>query len=213
MSISVPLAVTMMIGTAERALIARQTSIPESFGSMRSSRTRSGWTASNLLSASGPSRAIVTSNPSRAESEHERVDERLLVFCKENRDGVPCRARPLERLSDSDITAHRVWGLRELGLSGSLQLVLRRHDELEGGSLTLSRLDLDAPLVVGCHMPDDRKAEPGPTGLAAPALVDPVEALEDAVEVTRRDPDSVIDDGMATSSPVTLASNSTVPPS
>ena len=44
----------------------RHTSIPDSLGSIRSSRTRSGSTSSNRRRASVPSRATVTSNPSRA---------------------------------------------------------------------------------------------------------------------------------------------------
>ncbi len=65
MSISVPLAVTMMIGTDDRARMERHTSIPESRGSMRSSSTRSGLTEAKSRRASLPSRATVTSKPSR----------------------------------------------------------------------------------------------------------------------------------------------------
>ena len=64
MSISAPLAVTMMMGTFERARMARQTSIPESLGSIMSSSTMSGLVSSKSWRASRPSRATVTLNPS-----------------------------------------------------------------------------------------------------------------------------------------------------
>ena len=65
MSISAPLAVTMMIGTWLRLRSWRHTSMPDTFGSITSSSTRSGWTASNRSSAWAPSRATCTRKPSR----------------------------------------------------------------------------------------------------------------------------------------------------
>ena len=65
MSISLPLAVTMMIGTDERRRSSRHTSMPDTLGSITSSSTRSGFTASKMSSASAPSRATWTRNPSR----------------------------------------------------------------------------------------------------------------------------------------------------
>ena len=65
MSISLPLAVTMMIGTEERRRSSRHTSMPDTLGSITSSSTRSGPTASNTSSASAPSRATLTRKPSR----------------------------------------------------------------------------------------------------------------------------------------------------
>ena len=65
MSISVPLAVTMMMGTEDWARMERQTSIPDKRGSIRSNRTRSGSSEAKRRRASLPSRATVTSNPSR----------------------------------------------------------------------------------------------------------------------------------------------------
>ena len=38
----------------------------------------------------------------------------------------------------------------------------------------------------------DREPEPGPAGLAASGAVDAVEALEDPLEIARRDPDAVV---------------------
>ena len=64
-SISAPLAVTMMIGTWLRLRSCRQTSMPLIRGSITSSRTRSGFTTSKRSSASKPSVATSTWNPSR----------------------------------------------------------------------------------------------------------------------------------------------------
>ena len=64
MSISVPLAVTMMMGTRERVRIDRQTSTPDILGSIRSKRRMSGSVSSYRRSASAPSRATMTRNPS-----------------------------------------------------------------------------------------------------------------------------------------------------
>ena len=56
----------MMIGTALRARICRQTSVPESFGSSRSSSTRSNACESAASTACSPSRATATSKRSRS---------------------------------------------------------------------------------------------------------------------------------------------------
>ncbi len=61
MSTSESFAVSMMIGTLERVRICRQTSVPESPGSMRSSRTRSGFSESNFDRAVTPSAATAVS--------------------------------------------------------------------------------------------------------------------------------------------------------
>ena len=66
MSISDPLAVTMMIGTWLRLRSWRHTSMPLIRGSITSSSTMSGATASNMSSACGPSDATSTRKPSRA---------------------------------------------------------------------------------------------------------------------------------------------------
>ena len=65
MSISAPLAVTMMIGTWLRLRSCRQTSMPLMRGSITSSSTRSGLTMSKRSRASKPSIATSTWNPSR----------------------------------------------------------------------------------------------------------------------------------------------------
>jgi hypothetical protein len=59
-------AVNMMIGTALPARRRRQTSRPSSFGSMMSRTTRSMSSLAKRASASSPSRACTTRNPSRS---------------------------------------------------------------------------------------------------------------------------------------------------
>ena len=54
----------------------------------------------------------------------------------------------------------------------------------------LAGVDLDPTLVVAGHVADDGQTEPGAAGVAAAAVVDPVEALEDPVEVAGRDADA-----------------------
>src|SRR3990170_7164854 len=56
----------MMIGTAESALIARQTSSPDISGSMRSRITSEGCSARSSSRARRPSAATVTLNPPRS---------------------------------------------------------------------------------------------------------------------------------------------------
>jgi hypothetical protein len=64
LSTSSSLALTMITGTFETALIRRHTSVPGSPGSIRSSSTMSAPFRSNSVSASGPVAAIATSYPS-----------------------------------------------------------------------------------------------------------------------------------------------------
>ena len=59
-------AVSMMIGTLLEARRRLQTSSPSSFGSIRSSTTRSKRSSEKRASASSPSRACTTRNPSRS---------------------------------------------------------------------------------------------------------------------------------------------------
>src|ERR1700683_2866649 len=82
--------------------------------------------------------------------------------------------------------------------SGSQSLVpigLQGEHQGEGGPLTLARLDLDAALVVVGHVTDDGQTEPGATGVSAPSVVDPIEPLEDSIEVTGGYPGAVIGHG------------------
>ena len=84
MSISAPLAVTMMIGTWLFLRSCRHTSMPEILGSITSSRTRSGRTMSKRSRASYPSTATSTGNPSRRETDRQGLDEARLVLDDED---------------------------------------------------------------------------------------------------------------------------------
>ena len=86
MSISVPLAVTMMMGTCERARMVRHTSMPDILGSMRSSRRMSGVRLLEELqrlvavAGHGDPEALV------GQSDHQRLDEGLLVLGQQHLD-------------------------------------------------------------------------------------------------------------------------------
>ena len=90
MSTSASLAVSMMIGTPDSARMIRQTSTPDSSGSIRSRRTRSGRSARNSASAC----AAVGRGDGTVALEIERFDQRLakrrLVVHDEDR---ACHAR------------------------------------------------------------------------------------------------------------------------
>src|ERR1700687_4713249 len=62
----------------------------------------------------------------------------------------------------------------------------------EQRSLSLARLDGHVPAVGLRAGATDRKAEPGPAGVATARAVHAVEALEDPFEIAGRDPDAVI---------------------
>ena len=68
----------------------------------------------------------------------------------------------------------------------------RARAERERRALALARLDGDLAAVGLRDVAHDRQTEPGAAGVAAARPVDPVEALEDPLEVARRDPDAVI---------------------
>lgn len=65
LSVTVPLAVTMMIGTSVLPLSVRHTSLPSRSGRERSSSTMSGFISPATLSASAPLRTIVGWKPFR----------------------------------------------------------------------------------------------------------------------------------------------------
>ena len=81
------------------------------------------------------------------------------------------------------------------------RLERHRHRAGPGGdpqrerrALALGAVDVHRAAVVGGHVAHDRQTEAGAAGLAAAGPVDAVEALEDAVEVARRDADAVVGD-------------------
>jgi hypothetical protein len=65
------------------------------------------------------------------------------------------------------------------------------HDEAEGRALAEAGVDPHLALVVRGDVADDGQAEPGASGGRLRALVDPVEPLEDPLEVGLGDADAV----------------------
>jgi hypothetical protein len=109
-SISLLLAVTMMIGTLVLVRSSRHTSIPDLSGNQMSSSTRSGRTRSNIARPSMPSRATVTRKPSRLRPDHQRLDEGLLVLDHQHSEGFRHDALLLsigERVSVKAVAAVR----------------------------------------------------------------------------------------------------------
>ena len=136
----------------------------------------------------------------------------------------PSRSRPTTSASTKDSSSSarrtRVWAGTSscrrrrpcsrrhsypLGLGHSVvsrSAVYRASRSGEGRALALARVDLDPALVVAGDVADDREAEPGAAGRPAPAVVDPVEALEDPLEVAGRDADPLV--GTATTTVVAV---------
>src|SRR5581483_11365640 len=168
------------------ARMERQTSIPDKRGSMRSSNTRSGSTEANSRRASLPSRATVTANPSRA-----RPTIRASM-----KDSSSSASRTFVRASSAatgwtELTAGAPVTRRAAPCSCRV-LRRAREDEGEGRSLPLAGVDLDPALVVARHVADDRETEARAAGVAAAPVVDPIETLEDALEVAGRDTDAAV---------------------
>ena len=85
MSISEPLAVTMMIGTRLRLRSSRHTSMPETRGSITSSSTRSGCTTSKSVEGLGAVAGDLHPEALALEADGEGVDEAVLVLDDEDR--------------------------------------------------------------------------------------------------------------------------------
>ena len=164
----------MMIGTCDFARIWRHTSTPEIRGSMTSSSTSPGRTASNRSSASGPSTATSTRKPSRSSATRQRVAVRLLVVDDEDQ---RCLGHQ-RRLSSCTGTV--------------ISTPSSGNDEPERRALPFHGLDRDLAAVRLDDVAHDGEPEPGSTGRAAARLIDAVEALEDPFEVAARDPDALI---------------------
>ena len=164
----------MMIGTLERCRSARHTSVPDSPGSIRSSSTRSAPVRSNLASASGPVAATRPRSPP----------------------GAACTTSASENDSSSSTTStpghcgvepHRRAGQRPA--DGVRQTVGTR-----AAAVNVDRSTRSTPTaaVVGRDVLDDGQPEPGAAGGARSGRVDPVEALEDPVQVRLGDADALI---------------------
>src|SRR4051812_3256608 len=166
----------MMIGTRERERSSRHTSMPDTLGSITSSRTMSGWVASKRARASAPSRAAWTRNPSRlsptvkASTNDSSSSTTITVAASATRSFPFTRGLPADR-------AHAC---------------CRRDSKREYGSLAFPRYHAHPSLVIVGHVPDDCQAESGTTSVACAGPVDPVKALEDAVEVAGGNADAVV---------------------
>ena len=125
MSISVPLAVTMMMGTGERARMARHTSIPDILGSMMSSSTRSGSMASKSCQRLGPVPGHVHVEALTPEPDDQGVDEGLLVLGHEHRHRPG--AVPASRSGAPRRSAQRVASRGARARRGGLESALRRR--------------------------------------------------------------------------------------
>ena len=152
--------------------------MPETFGSITSSSTRSGATASNRSSASTPSRATWTRKPSRCSP----------TVSASTNDSSSSTTSTVGSWVIVLILPPR-WSVTPTGPGPA------GMRECERGALALVRLHPDLAAVVGGDVADDRQAETGAAGLAAAGPVDPVEALEDALEVALGDADAVVGHG------------------
>src|SRR5690606_37167580 len=70
--------------------------------------------------------------------------------------------------------------------------VAARQHQAEGGALALAALHHDLAPMVGGHVAHDGQAQPRAARVAAAGPVDPVEALEDALEVAAGDADALV---------------------
>src|SRR4051812_15318835 len=165
----------MMMGTWLRFRSCRQTSMPDTFGSITSRSTRSGFTTSNRSRACAPSRATCTRNPSRRRP----------------------TVKASMKLSSSSTTSTVV----SVTLTRSTCFLQERHGDRpgtdgdaqrEGGAPAFLRGDRHAATVVGGHVAHDGETQAGAARLAAAGPVDPVEALEDPVEIASGDPDAAV---------------------
>ena len=77
----------MMIGTCDRRRSSRQTSMPDTFGSMTSSSTRSGFDGVEHLERLGPVAGHLHPEALALQADGERLDEGLLVLDDEDRSG------------------------------------------------------------------------------------------------------------------------------
>src|SRR5215471_12427190 len=166
----------MMIGTRERARSSRHTSIPEIFGSITSRSTSAGRAASKRSIASGPSAAVSTRKPSRcsATASASRYD------CSSSTTRIRGGSAIIPPSVRFRVTARAA--------------VRERDVERERRTLAFARLHGDLAAVRLRDVAHDRETEPGPTGVASARAIDAVEALPDAFEIARRDPDSVVTD-------------------
>ncbi len=184
MSISALLAVTMMIGTWLRLRIWRHTSMPLTPRQHHVEQHQVGVHQVEALERLGPSRGDLDAEPLRGRSpiDNARSDEA---------GSSSSIHHPPSGCADhcSSLVCHPARGTCALVRRAPVSTATGRHAgrterELEPSPST------DAPhlaTVVRRHVTHDRQPEPGAAGRRGSCPVDPVEALEDAVEVARRD--------------------------
>src|SRR5262249_31590082 len=141
-----------------------------------------GPTASNRSRAWAPSRATWTRKPSRR-SPMERASTKL-SSSSTTRTVVSACVLITSVLSTRFLDRRRRAHGDRPGPSG--------HAEREGRPGPFTRRHGPPAAMVGGDVAHDREPEAGTPCLAAARPVDPVEPLEDAIEVTRRDADPVI---------------------
>src|SRR5690606_24917411 len=166
----------MMIGTWDRLRSSRHTSTPEMCGSITSSSTRSGCTASNTSSASAPSRATLTRNPSR-------LSPMVRASTKESSSSTT-----------STVGSGALMVLSACLVGDGHGTRAEREPQRERGALPLLGVEEDLAVVVLDDVAHDGQPEPGAAGLAAAGPIHPVEPLEDPLEVPAGDADAVIPD-------------------
>src|SRR5215472_8960037 len=169
----------MMIGTRVRVRSSRQTSIPDLWGSQMSSRTTSGRTRSNMASPSIPSRATVTRKPSRFNptTSASMKDSSSSMTSTEM---VSVRVIIWDSFSGGDFVG------RDFGDGNGGQV------EVEDRSFALHRRDANGAPVVGRNVSDDRQPETGSARGPGAGPVDPVEPLEDSLQIAGRNTDSLV---------------------
>src|SRR5438067_3211813 len=157
----------MITGTLDFSRSDLHTSLPGRPGSIRSSRTRSAPVRSKVSSASGPVEQTATSKPSlRSRYEMASLNE-----------------------SSSSTTSTRVTctpGARawcDSRSPGAGMFAPQRYEQGEGRSGTLDAVHGDLAVVGRHHVLDDSQPEAGAPGRAGAGRVDPVEALQDRLQV------------------------------
>ena len=177
MSISAPLAVTMMIGTFDfvRSCAAdvdarhlRQHHVEQHEVGLVQRRTRRG--PRRRRGRPGDVEALA------AQADGERLDEGLLVLDDEHGLGHGQATSPMAVVAAVVAAGDGAAGRWSVNVEPTPS----------------TRLDRHRAAVVGGDVAHDGQAEAGAAGLAAAGPVDAVEALEDAVEVGGRDADAVV---------------------
>ena len=178
MSISLPFAVTMMIGTRRPR--------PDLAAHVDARHLRQHHVEQHEIGRHGVEQVERLTAVSRdldaealtPQTDRQRLDERVLVLDDEHGQLLGHGAHPASAVVVTPTGP---------GPAGMV--------ECERRALALLGLHPDLTAVVGGNVADDGEAETGAAGLAAAGAVDPVEAFEDALEVALGDADALVGDG------------------